>query len=312
MAKSILSTLCYFDIFDYPLTLLEIWQWFLTDNQNFTPVNLSEIKEEIENNPDLIPKVKFQNGFYFLTGREKIVDIRLNRYAISSCKNQLARKGVKILRFLPFIKFVGLGNNAGNNNVKLESDIDLFIITAKNRLFTARFLITLVLGLMRLRRHGHKITDRLCLSFYAAQDNLDFSKIKINDHDIYLVYWLANLFPLYDRGGYSQFILANGWVKKYLPNNSIKQGSFWRQVLDNRWSKFSFKVGEFILSGFLGNFLESFLRPAQLFKMSKNKKSLARANDNRVIISSTMLKFHENDRRLLYQTQFKNKLAELL
>src|SRR3989344_1765986 len=177
LSKSILSAFCYFDIFDYPLTLLEIWQWLLADGSDLGLVNLSEIKAELESNPNLAEKVRFQNGFYFLSGREKIVNIRLNRYALSSYKNQLARKGVKVLRFLPFIKFIGLGNNAGNNNLRPDSDIDLFIITASNRLFTARFLITLVLGLMRLRRHGQKITNRLCLSFYVSEDDLDFSKI---------------------------------------------------------------------------------------------------------------------------------------
>src|SRR3989344_2360287 len=187
LSKSILSTLCYFDIFDYPLTLLEIWQWLLADGQAWSLVNLSQVQTEIENNPALSQKIKFQNGFYFLAGREEIINIRLSRYAISSHKNQLAIRGVKILRFLPFIKFIGLGNNAGNNNLKLDSDIDLFIITTKNCLFTARFLITLFLGIRRLRRHGQKITDRLCLSFYVSEDNLDFSQIKINDSDIYLI-----------------------------------------------------------------------------------------------------------------------------
>jgi len=46
--------------------------------------------------------------------------------------------------------------------------------------------------------------------------------------------------------------------------------------------------------------------------MSKNNKSLAKENDSRVIISDTMLKFHENDRRLMYQNMFINKLKEIV
>jgi len=39
---------------------------------------------------------------------------------------------------------------------------------------------------------------------------------------------------------------------------------------------------------------------------------LAQASDSRVIISETMLKFHENDRRLFYQKNFLDKLKGII
>jgi hypothetical protein len=44
LEKSILSVICYFDIFEYPLTLLEIWQWLFTDQVINQSIELSEIK----------------------------------------------------------------------------------------------------------------------------------------------------------------------------------------------------------------------------------------------------------------------------
>lgn len=311
MEQSILAAICYFDVFDYPLTLLEIWQWLFTPTPLDQAVSLSAVKTALEDSEYLKSRINFKNGFYFLNNRGGLIAIRLKRYGLSGQKNKIAMKGVGLLRFLPFIKLVGLCNNSGNNNIREDSDIDLFIITSSKRLFTARFLITLALSLVRLRRHDKKITDRLCLSFYVSQDDLDFSKIKIAASDVYLVYWIANLFPLYDRGAYDNFLAQNSWIKKYLPNHLAKAGSFRRQVFDNMSAKLSHSSLEYILGGFMGDLLERLLKKIQFLKMSKNNKSLARENDSRVIISDTMLKFHENDRRLFYQDNFLARLKEI-
>lgn len=311
LEKSIISTVCYFDIFEYPLTLVEIWQWLFTDSPINQEVDLLTVKKILEDSQYLNDKLSFKDGFYFLKNRDDIVLTRLKRYAISGDKNKIAKHGVRALKFLPFLKLVGLCNNSGNNNIRSDSDIDLFIITSKNRLFTARFLITLAISLMRLRRHGRKITNRLCLSFYVSEDNLDFSKIKIIDNDIYLIYWIANLFPLYDREIYDKFLTQNEWIKNWLPNYLPKTGSFWRKIDDHKLSQLSSKIGEYFLNGSLGDQLEKWLKKIQLFKMSQNNRSLAKENDSRVIISDTMLKFHENDRRLFYQNICLNKLKEI-
>lgn len=312
LEKSILSTICYFDVFEYPLTLIEIWQWLFVSLPPEKNIDLLMIIKTIENSAYLSEKISFKNGFYFLCHRDEIVLTRLKRYTIANQKNKIAKRGVQVLKYLPFIKLIGLCNNSGNNNIREDSDIDLFIITAKNRLFTARFLITLVTSLMRLRRHDKKITNRLCLSFYVSDDNLDFSKIKIIDDDIYLIYWIANIFPLYDRGSYQNFLAANNWIRRSLPNYLPKAGSYWRQIFDHPISRGSFKSLEYLLGGYLGDQLELWLKKLQLLKMSKNNKSLAKENDSRVIINDTMLKFHENDRRLLYQNSFISKLKEIL
>jgi hypothetical protein len=307
--KQLLSAICYFDVFDYPLTLLEIWQWIFDVNGQAQKVDLLEIKNALKNLTTIIDN---KRGFYFLRGRESIILKRLKRYAIAGDKNSIAKKGIRVLRFLPFIKLIGVCNNSGNNNTRRDSDIDLFIVTASGRLYVVRFFVTTVLTLMRLRRHGKKVTDRLCLSFYSSEDDLNFEKLKIAEKDPYLIYWIANLFPLYDCGGYEEFISQNNWIRKYLPNYNPKSGSYMRRVDDSKLSVFLKKFMEKILDGFLGNWLEIILKKIQLFKMSQNEKSLARENDTRVIISDTMLKFHENDRRLIYKKEFENRLKNLL
>lgn len=311
LEQAIIATICYFDLFDYPLTLLELSEWLFICQPPKAKTDLTIILQALEESSVLSVKIKSQDGFYFLAGRESIIVTRLARYALTNFKNKIALRGAAILRFLPFIKLVGLCNNAGYNNIRADSDIDLFIITANRRLFTARFLITLVLSLWRLRRHGRHITNRLCLSFYASEDSLDFSKIKIAEPDIYLVYWIANLFPLYDQAVYEKFLAQNKWIKDYLPNFLPKAGSCKRRSKDNPLAHLSARFLAYLLDGYLGDLVELFLKKIQFIKMSQNKHSLAQAGDSRVVISDTMLKFHENDRRLSYQNNFQAKLKEI-
>jgi len=46
--------------------------------------------------------------------------------------------------------------------------------------------------------------------------------------------------------------------------------------------------------------------------MSQRKKDLAVAGDTRVIISDSILKFHDNDRRAEFQQKFEQKRQEVI
>ena len=61
----ILSTLKYFNLFDYPLTLIEIKKWLFQDDEN----NLETIKNKLEENPT----IEQSEGFYFLKAENKLL-----------------------------------------------------------------------------------------------------------------------------------------------------------------------------------------------------------------------------------------------
>lgn len=54
------------------------------------------------------------------------------------------QKYAKLLSFIPGILFVGIGNSVAMNTAHKDSDIDLFIITRQKRLWTVRFLVTVL------------------------------------------------------------------------------------------------------------------------------------------------------------------------
>ncbi|MBN1325561.1 hypothetical protein JW977_01075 [Candidatus Falkowbacteria bacterium] len=307
----VLNTIIYFDIFDYPLTVNEIYYYLYTGGMDVMPFSSQEIDDILVTSEKLRKVITTQSGFYFLKGRREIVEIRLERYNIADKKFRIAKKAIWFLKFLPFIKMIAVCNNLGYQNAKPESDIDFFIITAKNRIYLVRFCVSVLLSLLRFR--GENKTDRICLSFYTTEDNMDFSNLPIVAEDIYLTFWLATLWPIYVRENFCQkFLEKNVWLKKYLPHfMPIKIGYRYR-VDDTSWSKFIYGAKELIAGGFIGNFLEKITKKIQLKKMSQRKKDMAVVGNSKVIISDIMLKFHENDRRLEYLQKFERKRLEII
>jgi len=306
LEKSILKTILFFDIFEYPLTLIEVYKWLYQFDQ--TGINLS-ILSDFLTNLQATGKIENSQGFYFIAGQIKHVETRLKRYRITEAKFRIAVKAAWYLKFLPFIKLIAVCNNVGYNNCRLNSDIDFFIITAANRLWLTRLLVTTSLSILRLRRHGRFDVNRICLSFYLADSKLDLSKIAITPQDPYLVYWLATLAPIYQpQNSYNKFIQANSWAFVNLKNWSVVSLSIRRSITDSRVSLFIKDILEKTLSKLFGQSSENFVKKIQWSKVQNYFGDLLKENNSNIVISNQMLKFHKTDRRLEYYQAWQKKL----
>lgn len=300
LEQSILSTLAYFDQFSYPLTYAELYN-FLWKPPKEIPTFLDFIK--VVNNIEL---VEIHSGFVYLNRRKNIVQERQIRKKFSRQKLGIAEKGVKKITWIPYIKAVFVCNTLALGHAEKESDIDLLIVTRKHRIWTTRFFVTLVLSVLRLRRHGRHVTDRLCLSFYVTEDALDFSHILIDDPDIYFAYWIATLLPLYDPENVEKKIhRQNTWLNLLLPNLAPGYSSVVVQCKKNKI------LSQGLNTLHIGDLIERALKWVQRKRMMFTKGSVRDLPDTRVVISDTMLKFHENDRRVYFKQQWQHILAEL-
>lgn len=307
LEKAILKTLAFFDIFDYPLTLVEIYKWLYQPGSNYQIFDISQILD-LRN---LISKISTKNGFYFLRGRDIIIQTRLERYQIAEKKFKIALRSVWFLRSIAFIEMIAVCNNVGYNNGTKESDIDFFIVVKKGRLWLSRLMITLVATLLRVRRHDKKTVDRVCLSFYISDDHLDLSDIALKPTDPYLAYWFATLAPIYNEGVYSKFIKANDWLKNYLPNFYFPVLNNRRVIKDSSFVKFLKNFDELVWGTAAGDWLEKFAKLIELKKINKYLGSSINEPNTNVIISESMLKFHKIDRREAYKDLWQKKLNSL-
>ena len=203
-----------------------------------------------------------------------------------------------LLRHIPFLRYVAVCNNLSFSNTEEGSDIDLFIIAKKGRLFTARIFITFLLQLLGVRRHGNRIKSRFCLSFFVDDSHLDLSSIAISN-DIYLAFWLKYQTPILDDGVSEDFILENTWIKNYFKDDIVFRDD---KLFSNKsWIK---SLLGFLFGGLLGDFVENFLRKWQINR-SKKKAELLK-DQSGIMISKNILKFHNNDRRREYRNKWFN------
>lgn len=121
-------------------------------------------------------------------------------------------KQLSIFRFNPWVKLVALTGARAMNNAFLADDIDLMIITAENRLWLTRLLLSILL--FPWLRRGQKINGRLCLNLW-----LDESALTITPRNLFTAHEICQARPLYNCDQtYEKFIKANLWVKTFLAN----------------------------------------------------------------------------------------------
>ena len=309
----ILNTITYFDLFDYPLTITDIYQYLYSGGMQGGNFSLLEIEDCLKNSRNLNKVITAERGFYFLKNREAIIKTRLERYNLTNQKYKIAIKAVRIFKYLPFIKLVAVCNSLGMNNANEESDVDLFIITEANRIWLSRLFLIAVIFILGLRPPKDKAKDKICLSYYITAEHLDLSDTRILADDIYLIFWLATLTKLYERDDYlAKFYQANLWLKKYLPNFQVVEPGYRRRLEDKFFNLRVYKLGEFICQGENGDYFDYLAKKLQLKYMSQKKKDLAVSQKNWVIINDTILKFHINDRRQYFLNLFEQRLNEIM
>ena len=201
-------SLIYHSLFEYPLTTLEFIKW--QPGKKIRNLKISQVEYE------------YMNGFFYLKGSKGIVTSRMLRKRNSLKKIQIARKASKLLKKIPFIKMIGLTGSLSMFNAKDSSDIDLMLITRKDRLWISRLITLILLSIygFKVRRFKDKNEkNKICMNMWMDETNLVWPR---KDRNFYTAHEIAQIIPLFDRQKtYQMFLNKNLWLKDYWPN-SIK------------------------------------------------------------------------------------------
>lgn len=217
------------------------------------------------------------------------------------------KKSLKYIKWIPGIKMIWLGNSVSMNAWTPDSDIDLFIVTSQNRLWTVRILITLIFQILWIRKTKSKHAWRFCLSFFSTLDWMDFSSWKI-ENDIYLYFWILYFKPILDYNNtYSLFIEKNSsWADFYIYNDVIENNKSYIKY-KNILSSFSSKEERIQDRGFvivLNNILKKFFLPKTIKTYNKIWKPYW------IIINDNILKFHNLDIRKKIKKNLTNRVLK--
>ncbi len=285
--EAILKTIVYYDLFDFPLTPQEIR----------LALPARESQEEVLaalSSPAGQRLFSSKNGFFFLHGRQEIVRMRAHRYDLAEGKYKRVRAFFRLARHLPYLRAVFVCNTLARSNARDESDIDIFAVAASGRLWLTRLLVSGLATLLGMRRKGERVKDRLCLSFFIAASALDLRPLAI-ENDVYLARWQTELFPIYDEAGVAETIRErNGWVRQRLPNAATQGPSSRRSVQP---ALLGLKRGcERALDATIAERLERWAKKLQSSWIKEKWKHQTERSVG-VVVSDSILKFHERDRR---------------
>jgi predicted nucleotidyltransferase len=242
-------------------------------------------------------KIKKYNQRYFFS-QKKLQNWRFRVY-------------VKLLSFFPQIKLVGLSGSLAMMNAGKNDDIDLFIITAKKRLFTGRIIALFLAEVFGLRKKFGKnkkspkifrfypmkadladLSEKVCLNLFFDESDLVVPEFKRN---AYVAHEVLQMKPIVNKDcTYEKFLEANDWVFKIFPNSksNIKyQTSKLHIKNQNHLNNFGFLIVilrfAFCILNFLAVKIEEALKSFQLYFINKHKTT--------EIITATQLWFHPED-----------------
>ncbi len=203
-ATAILSCLCYFDIFSYPLKPSEI--------RSFIPgiaLSLDDLIGELNSYP-VASCISSDRGYFYLRHRDRsIIDERIKQEAFAGKRWKAARIMTKIIKMFPYVRAVMISGDLSKNISTQASDIDYFILVEPGHLWIARALLTAFKKICLLNRRTY-----FCLNFFRTTDHLAFDDSK----DFFTAVELRTLKPTFNSVLLRHLIRSNIWVEKFFPN----------------------------------------------------------------------------------------------
>lgn len=199
---AIIRTLAYGDIFDYPLTAVEVHRYLAGIQAPSSLVN------EVLGNGHLVPqRLSRHEKFFTLPGRKSIIDTRRRRERNAEKLWPEAIYYGWLFATLPFVRMVAVTGSLAVNNVEPNADIDYLIITANDRLWVCR-AFTIILVRLAARRG-----ISLCPNYFLSERALIFA-----ERNLYTAHELTQMVPLSGINLYHHLRRLNQWTAEWLPN----------------------------------------------------------------------------------------------
>lgn len=267
--KDILATVAYFDLFDYPLTQTEVYL-FLRKPYSYDEYYKALHRLSSSN------ALYHLDGFYSIQNNEYLPERRREGNALARQMLMTAEKVAAFLYQFPYVRGVAVSGSLSKQYADVNSDIDLFIITDKNRLWFARTLM----HLMKKFSFLFKKQDLFCMNYFV-----DLHTPEIQEKNIYTAIEIATLIPLRGIEAFGEFYKSNNWVKTFLPNHSMKVA--YAQDSNNNIIK---RLLERLFNNIAGTWIDSLFMKITAWRW--HKKEMAKMKNRRGVVMSMRVNKH--------------------
>ncbi|MFK7784247.1 MAG: hypothetical protein AB8B56_03975 [Crocinitomicaceae bacterium] len=237
MKSEILRLLCYFDVFNHPLSRNELKALIGKHQEQAIQSLLDELLDE---------KTIYSSEDYFGV-RESIADQVKQRTEKEERAKKYYRKLPRYLRMIkafPFVRGVGISGSLSKNVMHEDGDIDYFIVTAPGRLWICRTLLVLFKKVFLLNSRKY-----FCVNYFVDEHNLE-----IADKNIFTAIEVSYLMPVYNTSVFNEFSSENSWTKNFINGSSPE---FKISPLEPK--KGLKRVAEFLFYGAWGDRIDLFL-----------------------------------------------------
>ncbi len=257
LRHSIIRVLAYFDLFDYPVSMGEIFS-FLDQ-----PISMEKLAEALQQL--LKAEIIFLSQHFYTIQDNDALTVR--RIAGNRRAQPLLRIGRRISRFLfqiPYVRAIGISGSLSKNFAGEDADIDYFIITKANRLWIARTMMHLFKKLSFLfgRQHWY------CMNYYIDEEALE-----IEEKNIFTAIELITLLPVRGDGVLQKFINKNDWANVFYPNYRLKISDADTLSKDSKLKRFM----ESLFNNRFGDWLDNYLMKVTTYRWNRKEEQQKRS-----------------------------------
>ncbi len=179
LRTSILKTVAYFDLFNYPISPEDI--------RHFLEVEAGQA--EVAQVTEMLVRGGYLyrvGPYYSLQNNPSLAERRQRGEAHADSLLAIANRNARLLYKFPFVRGVCISGSLSKHFADEKADIDYFIVTKANRLWLARTFMLLYRRLTSLTGH----LDHYCLNYYVDEEALE-----VQEKNIFTATELYTLLP---------------------------------------------------------------------------------------------------------------------
>ncbi|MFZ4620826.1 MAG: nucleotidyltransferase domain-containing protein [Bacteroidota bacterium] len=292
--NDILKTVAYFDLFEYPLTAEQIY--------SFLPRN-SVTKEYVNASVQFLAskeRLSYNGGFYFLpTANPVVTSERIDREARAKRMLSFARIVAAFIKQFPFVRGIFITGSLSKNVADRSSDIDFMIVTAPERLWIVRMMLTMFRKIFLLGSRKY-----FCTNYYVTEQGLTLDR-----RNTYTALEVVTTKVLWNKEAFLEYQKHNAWTKQFLPNISISVED--RLLISGSRSQLQ-RITESVLNLFPMRTLDAKLMD---YHRTHWHKAFGHVGEERLrsmfIISKDISASWPEDRQVPVLTRYREKVAQL-
>ncbi len=263
---AIVRALLYFELFSYPLTDREIWQFAPCERAGTEEPGVGEPFEVFQEKLQLLVArgdiFQFQ-GYFQTQYQPEWVERRRDSNRRADAFLPKARRMARFIAAFPFIRAVFVSGSLSKHCMRPDSDIDFFMITAPGRLWLARTLLVIFKKIFLFNSHKY-----FCINYFVDTEHLE-----IEEQNLFTATEAVTLLPMYGQEWYHAFCRQNDWAWRQFPHCSLRSTHTVPQH-SRSWFK---RSTEWALDGALGDWLD---RQAMQVTVRFWRKKFSHLDDN--------------------------------